>query len=86
VIVEYKIDLLHTEVRSMLTFRLRNSQHVRSFVIAHTRGSGWEIREEQDGEVLRLARYFDWHRVERAREAFKRQAATLQERGWMLEG
>jgi hypothetical protein len=69
----------------MLSFTLRNDQHVHSFAIAHTRGSGWEIREERDGEVVRLARYFDWHRVERAREAFKRQAESLQQHGWLLE-
>lgn len=45
-------------------------------------GSGWEIREEEDSRLVRQVHYTDWHRVERARMAFARQAADLTDDGW----
>jgi hypothetical protein len=33
---------------------------------------GWQVREECDSETVRVARYTDWHRVERAMDAFER--------------
>ena len=36
-----------------------------------TRGTtGWDVREEQDSQVVRQVTYTDWHRVERAVQAF----------------
>jgi hypothetical protein len=54
----------------------------RRFVITIAGSAGWEVREEQNSLVVRQARYTDWHRVERARMAFAREAATLASSGW----
>ena len=62
------------------TFRKADQTH--RFVITNTDGSGWEVREEQDSQVISRVRYNDWHRVERARMAFANQALTLQLSGW----
>jgi hypothetical protein len=66
----------------MFSQRLRNAAHVRQFLISDTGTSGWEVREEIDSEVVRLTRYFDWHRVERAQREFEREVLLLRERGW----
>ena len=61
---------------------LRNATHTRRFTIDQIQPGGWEVREEQDSQVVRLTRYTDWHRVERARRAFARQADLLEDAGW----
>lgn len=66
----------------MFSLRLRNAAHIRAFVISDSGRSGWEVREEIDSRVVRVAHYFDWHRVERARRQFEREGLTLKERGW----
>jgi hypothetical protein len=43
---------------------------------------GWEVREEQDSQIVWRTRYNDWHRVERARMTFAREAASLASAGW----
>jgi len=69
----------------MFTLRLRNAAHIREFAIFDTGPSGWEVREEVDSQVVRLARYFDWHRVERAQREFEREVVALRQMGW-IEG
>jgi hypothetical protein len=32
---------------------------------------GWDLREERDDQVVRRVNYTDWHRVERAIQAFE---------------
>ncbi len=66
----------------MFSQRLRNAAHIRQFVIYDTGSSGWEVREEVDSEVVRLARYVDWHRVERAQREFEREVFELRQHGW----
>jgi hypothetical protein len=61
---------------------LRNAAHVRRFTISSTESSGWEVRDEQDSRLLRSRLYHDWHRVERAKEAFAVEAAGLRDAGW----
>jgi hypothetical protein len=39
--------------------------------IAHDR-NGWEVREERNNTLVKQVRYTDWHRVERAINAFER--------------
>lgn len=60
---------------------LRKEQHTRRYSIEVT-GSGWEVREEQDQEVLRRSHYQDWHRVERAWRGFTLVVNGLREDGW----
>ena len=62
------------------TFRKADQTH--RFVITNTDGSGWEVREEQDSQVIWRVRYTDWHRVERARMNFAAHAASLEMSGW----
>ena len=38
--------------------------------------AGWEVREERDAEVIKTSIYSDWHRVERAVQAFDRRYST----------
>jgi hypothetical protein len=52
------------------------------FVIMASRGEGWEVREERDGELLRRQRLLDWHRVEFERASFSMTAASLRNEGW----
>jgi hypothetical protein len=58
------------------------AHQTRRFAIVAGEGSGWEIREEEDSRLLRRVQYTDWHRVERARMVFARQAADLADDGW----
>ena len=68
--------------QNMYTRSLRKAAHIRRFSITSTEASGWEVRYEQDSNVIRSIRYDDWHRVERARMTFAREAALLEESGW----
>ena len=62
------------------TFRKADQTH--RFVITNTAGTGWEVREEQDSQVIWRVRYTDWHRVERARMNFAVHAINLELSGW----
>jgi hypothetical protein len=61
----------------------RRAAQTRRFSITDTASSGWEVREEQNSRVVRIVRYDDWHRVERALLHFAREAVTLRENGWI---
>ena len=67
---------------NMYTRSLRKAAHVRRFSITSTEDCGWEVRYEQDSNVISSVWYRDWHRVERARMTFAREAALLEESGW----
>jgi hypothetical protein len=60
---------------------LRKADHVRRYSIQAT-SSGWEVREEQDSQIVRHSFYQDWHRVERALHSFSLKLDTLREEGW----
>ena len=66
----------------MFARTLRNDSHTHRFSITNEEPSGWEVREERDSAVLRLAHYDDWHRVERARRVFALEAFSLCRDGW----
>ena len=61
---------------------LSNAHQIRRFTIEKSAAAGWEVRVEHEGRVIRSALYCDWHRVERARMAFAREAAELEDDGW----
>jgi hypothetical protein len=67
----------------MLAFSksIRKADKVRRYTI-QTTSAGWEVRQEQNSEVVREARYHDWHRVERAQRAFMIEMRSLSEEGW----
>lgn len=60
---------------------IQNQDHTRRYSIATTE-AGWEVREERDSEVVKQVRYFDWHRVERARHSIVVELQELREKGW----
>jgi hypothetical protein len=69
--------------RAMYAFSrtLQYLEHTRRYSIAATEG-GWEVREERDSQVVRQAKYQDWHRVERARRSITIELKELREKGW----
>ena len=73
---------LQSEPTSMYTRTLRKAAHTRRFSISNNSPSGWEVRDEEDSHLIRRRLYQDWHRVERARSAFAREAAGLRDAGW----
>ena len=68
----------------MFTKELTRDGHTRTFMVNALLSSGWEVRVEQDRDVVRETRYFDWHRVERALGAIEREVAKLEAQGWQL--
>ncbi|HEX6165019.1 MAG TPA: hypothetical protein VFZ31_16745 [Vicinamibacterales bacterium] len=60
---------------------LRLLEKTRRYSIAATE-TGWEVREERDGEVARKVQLKDWHRVERARRSITIELNDLRRQGW----
>jgi hypothetical protein len=60
----------------------RSQDHTRSFVVDKASDEGWEVREEQDNQVVKRTWLHDWHRVENAMMRFALQAMQLQSAGW----
>ena len=54
--------------------RTRTSPGHTDQITVTRRESGWEVLETRDSTLVRTKRYSDWHRVERALEAFERAA------------
>ena len=67
----------------MYSRHFRRAAQTKRFSITDTDSSGWEVREEQNSLVVRIVRYDDWHRVERALLHFAEEAAALRESGWI---
>lgn len=67
----------------MFAKSLKHSGHIRRFVVRDTGATGWEVREEQDDQILRQVRYNDWHRVERALAVFSLEVSNLERQGWV---
>lgn len=68
----------------MFTERLRNAEHTRRYSIVST-PSGWEVRQEEDSQIVRRVEYRDWHRVERARRSMAHEVSELEAAGWRRE-
>ena len=66
----------------MFTKELHHAGHVRRFTISEAPEEGWEVKEEQDSQLVRHNHYRDWHRVERARMRIDAQVSDLEDRGW----
>lgn len=67
----------------MFDVLLRNASHTREYSIRAHGVSGWEVKLEADRHVTRHVWYHDWHRVERALDAFVREVSELMEQGWI---
>lgn len=61
---------------------LRRNHHIRTFTIHAAERGGWEVREEENDQLLARIVYTDWHRVERARSVMEARAAGLKSAGW----
>jgi hypothetical protein len=86
--IEVDDSITRTDMSSTPTFtkELRLAGHVRRFTIKESSGEGWELREEQDSELVRQIQYRDWHRVERARMRIDAEVCDLRDRGWTESG
>jgi hypothetical protein len=60
----------------------RKAEQERRFSIVDAGPAGWEVRDEQDRQVVRRIVYSDWHRVERARLSFTQEGERLKDAGW----
>ncbi len=63
--------------------RLRSANHVREFAVYEAGSEGWEVREEEDDQVVRRTWMRDWHKVEHAMMRFALEATELQRAGWV---
>ena len=63
--------------------RLRSEEHLREFVVGEADDLGWEVREEQDHQVVKRTWMHDWHRVEKAMMRFALETTELQRAGWV---
>jgi hypothetical protein len=75
-----------TADQPMFHKQLQHAGRTRRFLIASREAGGWEVREEIDRHVVRQTHYDDWHRVERARDAFTQRVQTLEGEGWTEVG
>ena len=66
----------------MFAKELRQAGHIKRFSISEAGSAGWEVRVEQDSEVVRQVYYTDWHRVERAALMMSLQVSELEDKGW----
>ncbi len=62
---------------------LHHDGHTRRFAVDE-RGGAWEVRTEEDSQLVRKVRYDDWHRVERALLAIRSEISTLLDAGWVV--
>lgn len=70
----------------MFSKTLTQAGHTRSFLVRAREADGWEVSIEQDDHVIRRKRYSDWHRLERALDAVRREVDALEGQGWRGEG
>lgn len=64
---------------------LSNDREIRRFTITKT-PAGWDVRDIHGDHAHKVARYLDWHRVERAKLAFALVADQLRREGWVEIG
>ena len=69
-------------VETMFSKILTQAGHTRCFSVSACQSSGWEVRIEQDSQVVRQILYTDWHRVERALGSIEREVGDLEAQGW----
>jgi hypothetical protein len=67
-----------------MIFARRFAKTGRTFGLSVARDprSGWAVQQEENGQVVKVSHYHDWHRVERQMAVFQVKASALQEAGW----
>ena len=68
----------------MFAKELKQAGHTKRFTISQAASEGWEVRVEQDSEVVRRVHYTDWHRVERAVLMMSLEVSELEGHGWLV--
>jgi hypothetical protein len=68
--------------RPVFAKTLVRAQHIRSFEVARSTSSGWEISKRSDQQVVLRQWHTDWHRVERTMMTFMREISDLTHEGW----
>ena len=68
----------------MFAKELRHAGHTKRFTVSEAGTEGWEVRVEQDSQVVRRVCYTDWHRVERAVLMLSLQVSELENSGWRV--
>lgn len=68
----------------MFAKELRQAGHTKRFTVSEAGTEGWEVRVEQDSQVVRRVCYTDWHRVERAVLMLSLQVSELENSGWRV--
>jgi hypothetical protein len=66
----------------MFSKTLTQAGHTRSFEVQARDAFGWEVSVKEDTRIVRRMQYSDWHRVERALNAIRREVAALEDQGW----
>jgi hypothetical protein len=66
----------------MFAKELTQAGHTRRFIVSEAGSIGWEVREEEDSQIVTRVCYTDWHRVERALKAIARRVSELEQAGW----
>ena len=66
----------------MYAVTLTKNEETRRFTITATENAGWEVREEQNSQLVSRQMYTDWHRVERAQMGFAHAVDSLVDEGW----
>jgi hypothetical protein len=69
----------------MFAKELRQAGHTKRFTVTPAPSEGWEVRVEQDSQVVRRVHYTDWHRVERAVLMLSLQVSELEDKGWVAQ-
>ena len=69
----------------MFSKTLTHAGHIRSFEVLAREANGWELSVKEDTRLVRRTQYSDWHRVERAISAIRREVAALEDQGWRGE-
>lgn len=71
-----------TSMSGIFDRKFKRGAETRRFLI-RPEGWGWVVQEEVDSQVIREARFTDWHRVERARNNVTKEVSLLQRDGWV---
>jgi len=70
----------------MYAVTLTKNEETRRFSITASDENGWEVREEQNSQLVHRQLYTDWHRVERAQMGFALEIDLLVDDGWTDAG
>ena len=62
--------------------QLRSLNHTRAFVVGEADERGWEVREEEDNQIVKRTWLHDWHRIEHAMMSFMLETVQLRSAGW----